>query len=83
MNRVSSSANLAAVFAFLIGFLEFGVVSGGLAWAVEDAAGASRGGHLAALALAMVLSLAFAGYAAVRARRFQTSQAVADEEYGQ
>lgn len=83
MNRVSSSANLAAVFAFLIGFLEFGVVSGGLAWAVEDAIGGSRAGHLAVLALAMALSLAFAAWAAVRARRFQASQAVAREERGQ
>lgn len=83
MNKVSSSANLAAVVAFLIGFLELGVIGGGLAWAVEDAAGASRAGHLAALAVAMALSLAFAIYAARRARRFQASQAAPDEACGQ
>lgn len=80
MNRMSSSANLAAVVAFLIGFVEFGVVSGGLAWAIEDGLGASRGGHLAVEAVIGVTTLAFAVYAARRTKRFQTAQATPDEE---
>ena len=39
MNKLSSTANLAAVFAFLIGLLESGVIAGGLAWAFEDGLG--------------------------------------------
>lgn len=75
MNKVSSTANLAAVFAFLIGLLESGVIAGGLAWAFEDGLGGSRAGHLVALAVAGVASLAFALYAGRRAARFQAAQA--------
>ncbi|MFQ5347725.1 MAG: hypothetical protein ACE5ED_07760 [Rhodothalassiaceae bacterium] len=67
MNRWSSASVIAAVAAFLIGLLEFGLVGEGLAWATEDFLGLSPTAHRVTAVIVGILVLLFALYAARRA----------------
>jgi len=79
MDRISRAATLAATFAFLVAFLEAGVLSEGLVWAIEDAAHLPLEDRLPGAVLAAILALGVAFLAARSARRFQTAQLLATQ----
>ncbi len=58
-----------AIIAFLIGFFNFGVVFEGTLWWLDDIIGLDETLHLVTIAIGLAGCLAFALYAAKRARR--------------
>ena len=74
---------VAAVAAFVIGLLEFGLVGEGLAWAVEDFLGLSPFAHRMTSAVVGILVVLFALYAARRAYLLHAAERAVDDASGE
>ncbi|GIX17397.1 MAG: hypothetical protein KatS3mg119_1583 [Rhodothalassiaceae bacterium] len=70
-----ANATVPAITAFLIGFINFGIVFEGTLWWIDDLLGLDETLHYVTIAIGLVGCLAFAVYAAGRARRLYRSLA--------